>query len=142
MGKCICLSRVSTGVQDLDQQTDQLLAAARSNGYSDEEIIKIEDIESGIKLSEEERYGLTKMKSIINSEQIDRVIVYEISRLGRRPDVLYAVRDFLIKNKVQLQILNPSFLMLKSDGTLDENSNILFYLFSGFAENEMCWILL
>lgn len=137
MGKCICLSRVSTGIQDLDQQTDKLLAAAKSNGYSDDDIIKIEDIESGIKLSEEERNGLTKMKAIINSEPIDRVIVYELSRLGRTPDVLYSVRDFLRKNKVQLQVLNPSFLMLKEDGSFDENSNILFSLFSGLAENEM-----
>ena len=58
MGKCICLSRVSTGIQDLDQQTDKLLAAAKSNGFSDDDIIKIEDIESGIKLSEEERHRI------------------------------------------------------------------------------------
>lgn len=137
MSKCICLSRVSTGIQDLDQQTEKLLLAAKTNGYSDDDIIVIEDTESGIKLSEEERFGLTKMKKIINSGTVDLVIVYELSRLGRRPDVLYAVRDFLIKHKVQLQVLNPAFLMLKKDGTLDENSNILFSLFGSLAENEM-----
>jgi DNA invertase Pin-like site-specific DNA recombinase len=137
MSKCICLSRVSTGIQDLDQQTDRLIEAAKSAGYSDDSIIIIEDVESGIKLSEEERYGLNMLKTEINKGGIDLVIIFELSRLGRRPDVLYSVRDFLIKHKVQLQVLNPAFLMLKQDGTLDENSNILFSLFSGLAENEM-----
>ena len=137
MGNCICLSRVSTGIQDLDQQTDKLIEAAKSNGYTDDSIILIEDTESGIKLSEEERYGLNKLRAEVAKGGVDLVIVFELSRLGRRPDVLYSVRDFLIKNKVQLQVLNPSFLMLKQDGTLDENSNILFSLFGSLAENEM-----
>lgn len=137
MGNCICLSRVSTGIQDLDQQTDKLIEAAKSAGYDDNSIILIEDTESGIKLSEEERYGLNKLRAEVAKGGVDLVIVFELSRLGRRPDVLYSVRDFLIKHKVQLQVLNPAFLMLKQDGTLDENSNILFSLFSGLAENEM-----
>ena len=137
MNKCICLSRVSTGIQDLDQQTDKLLSAAKSNGYNDDDIIVIEDVESGIKLSEEERYGLNKLKSYVNAGGIDIVIVYELSRLGRRPDVLYRIRDFLIQHRVQLQCLNPSFKILNPDGTIDENSSILFSLFGSLAESEM-----
>lgn len=135
-GKAICLSRVSTGIQDLDQQTERLIEAARLNGYNKSDLIIIEDKESAVKLSEEERNGLTRMKTAIKENKVDIVICYELSRISRRPDVVYSIRDFLIQNKVQLQVLNPSFKLLKDDGSFDENSNILFSLFSGLAESE------
>lgn len=135
-GKAICLSRVSTGIQDLDQQTEKLIEAAKLNGYNQEDLIIIEDKESAVKLSEEERNGLTRMKTAIKENKVDIVICYELSRISRRPDVVYSIRDFLIKNQVQLQVLNPSFKLLKDDGSFDENSNILFSLFSGLAESE------
>ena len=55
MSKAIVLSRVSSVGQDLSQQTDEVLREAHKDGYTNRNIIIIEDVESAIKLSEEER---------------------------------------------------------------------------------------
>jgi DNA invertase Pin-like site-specific DNA recombinase len=79
--KAIVLSRVSSSHQDLSQQTDEVLREARKDGYTDRGIIIIENIESAIKLSEEERQGLNKMKDHINKDtSIECVYIYELSR--------------------------------------------------------------
>lgn len=135
--KCILLVRVSTQHQDLDQQRNKVFDAAKADGYSESDIIIIEDKESAIKLSEEERHGLTELKDIINSDSnIDRVYCYELSRISRQAKILYSIRDFLVSKVVNLIVLNPYFQTLKQDGTLDPNSNIFFGIFSSMAENE------
>ena len=136
MGKCILLIRVSTQHQDLSQQTEKVKAEAIKDGFNEKNIIILEDKESAVKLSEEERNGLNKMKWYIEHENICCVYAYEISRISRQPSILYSIRDFLIKHNVQLIILNPYMKMLKDDGTLSETANIFFGIFSSMAENE------
>ena len=64
--KAIVLSRISSLKQDLVQQTDEVLKTVRNDGFKDENIIIIEDKESAIKLSEEERRGLNEIISVFN----------------------------------------------------------------------------
>jgi DNA invertase Pin-like site-specific DNA recombinase len=136
-GKAIVLCRVSTKIQKLDSQREAVLKAVREEGYSEKDIIIIEDIESAVKLSEEERLGLNKMKEHIEADPtINSVFVYELSRLSRRPTVLYNVRDYLASRKINLIVLNPYFRTLKEDGTIDTTSNIVFSMFGSFSENE------
>ena len=49
MKKVIVLSRVSTSHQDLTQQTEEILREVHKDGYTDPNIIIIEDVESAIK---------------------------------------------------------------------------------------------
>jgi len=134
--KAILLVRVSTQHQDLVQQTDKVKAEALKDGFSSDDIIIIEDKESAVKLSEEERNGLNKLKWHVEHDDISTVYVYEISRLSRRPSVVYSIRDYLIKHHVQLIVMNPYMRMLKDDGTLSETANIFFGIFASMAENE------
>lgn len=53
----------------MTQQTDEVLREVYKDGYKDKNIIIIEDKESAIKLSEEERHGLNKMKDHINKDK-------------------------------------------------------------------------
>ena len=106
--KAIILSRVSSNHQTLEQQTEAVLKEVRKDGYTDDNIIIIEDKESAIKLSEEERNGLNRMKEYINNDpSINAVYLYEISRLSRRQTILFNIRDYLIQRKIQLIILQP-----------------------------------
>lgn len=135
--KVICLVRVSTFAQDLEQQKNVVLSECYKLGYDDSNIIVIEDKESAVKLSEEERNGLNKLKEyIISDSSIDCVICYELSRISRRADVLYSIRDFLVSHKVNLVVLNPYFKMLDNEGKFDANSNIFFGIFGAMSENE------
>lgn len=136
MDKCILLIRVSTQHQDLSQQTEKVKEEALKDGYNENNIIILEDKESAVKLSEEERNGLNQLKWHITHDNIKCVYAYEISRISRQPSILYSIRDFLISHNVQLIILNPYMKMLKDDGTLSETANIFFGIFSSMAENE------
>lgn len=137
MKKCCIFSRVSSVHQSAEQQTKELLSEAYKNGYSDDEIISIEWTESAIKLAESERISIQKLYDTIESNPIECVICRELSRIARRPDVLYSVRDFLISHQVQLIITNPYMRLLDEKGKLSQTANIMFSLFSSIAESEM-----
>lgn len=136
--KAIGLIRVSTAVQQLESQSLKVKEAILRDGYLESDVILIEDKESGSKLSEEERSGLNKLKTIINdkSNEVDAVYCYELSRISRKAGVVYSIRDYLIKHSINLICLNPYFRMLKEDGSFDEASNLAFGIFSTLAENE------
>lgn len=139
MSKIIILSRVSTAQQSLDAQTKELKQEATRLGYTEENQIVLEDVESAIKLSEEERIGLQKLKyHIEHDKDIDCVICWEPSRLSRRQTVLYSIRDYLLEHKIQLYILNPYVKLLNNDRTqIDTTASIVFSLFATISENEM-----
>ena len=135
MNKCILFSRVSTLRQDLDQQTNELIDEAKRMGY--DSWSTIEDKESAICLDEYERHGLNELKRLIASEEYNTVICYEISRISRRPKVLYSIRDLLIDKGIQLVILKPYMRLLDNDGKMNQSASIMFSLFSSLSESEM-----
>jgi len=125
--KCIILSRVSTLIQDLVQQTEAVRKQAMADGYED--IVVIEDKESAVKLDEESRLGLTRLKNMILSDPaIKCVYAYELSRIGRRPEVNYNIRNFLQEHRVQLIILSPYMKVFDDDFNIIETSNDMFGL--------------
>lgn len=137
MKKCIIFSRVSTFRQDLVQQTNELIREANNLGYKDSDIIRIEQKESAIKLSIEERKGIQMLYQNIESDSdIDCIIVYEISRLSRQSAMLFELRDYLINHSIQLVCLKP-YMRLLEDGKMSQTASILFSLFSSISESEM-----
>lgn len=134
--KGIALIRVSTDSQDLQQQSDAVINEMIRDGYTKDNIILIEDKESAVLLSEEERQGLTKMKSFIESDKdINSVYVFELSRLSRKPEVLYSIRNYLVEHKIQLVVIKPS-IRLFDNGTISESANMMFAIFGAMAEQE------
>lgn len=136
MSKAIGLIRVSSKKQDLDQQSVKVKEAILNDGFSENDIILIEDKESGYKLSEEERSGINKLKSIIESEQVSSVYVYEISRISRQAKIVFSVRDYLFQRKINLICLNPYFKLLEEDGSQSSTSSIIFGIFASLSEQE------
>lgn len=135
-GKCICFSRVSTEAQDLDQQINVIVEEAHRFGYNDDDIIQISYKESAVLLDEIERKGIQKLKEVIESDNIECVVIYEISRLSRKPKVLYSVRDYLISHHVNLICTKPYMRLLDDDGKMSQTASILFSLFGSLAESE------
>lgn len=138
MSKAIILSRVSTLKQDLQQQTDEVIRFATAEGYKKEDITLIEDKESAVKLDEEHRLGLIELKQKIleNPGLYDCVFAYEISRIGRRAEINYSIRNFLKENKVQLIILKPFIKLFDKGFKIEETANMTFAIFNALAENE------
>lgn len=137
MAKAILLIRVSTQQQDLDQQTKAVMQEAFKEGFTYNDLIIIEEKESAIKLSEEERRGLNRMKAEIATDPtITHVFIYELSRLSRRQLVLFSMRDYLIDKKIQLVCCTPYFKLLEN-GKMSQTANLMFSIFASMAESEM-----
>ena len=95
-----------------------MIKYAESKGYAVDNLVIIEDKESAIKLTEEERNGLNEMKYIINNDKsINAVFIWEISRLGRTEIVLHSIKEWLINNKINLFIFDKQYQLLNEDGT-------------------------
>lgn len=135
--KCILLVRVSTEQQSYDAQMKELHEVALRAGYSEKDITPVAEKESGIKLSEEERAGLNKMKELIETGMYDCVFAWEISRIARRKKILFSILEYLVERKIQLVIKEPYLHLLKSDGTIDEGAETIFTLYAQLAETEM-----
>ena len=135
--KCILLVRVSTEKQSYDAQMKELHEIALKAGYAEKDIVPVAEKESGIKLSEEERAGLNKMKELIETGGFDCVFAWEISRIARRKKILFSILEYLVERKIQLIIKEPFIRLLKSDGNIDEGAETIFTLYAQLAETEM-----
>lgn len=135
--KVLLLVRVSTTQQSYDDQEKDLIDCALKLGYNNSDMIIIAEKESGIKLKEEERKGINEMKDYINKGDVERVIIWELSRLSRRSADLYIIRDYLQVKRVQLTCLKPYFDLFNDDFSINEMANIVFSVFGTISENEM-----
>ena len=83
--------------------------------------------ESAIKLEEEEREGLKELDEELAKGDVDTIYIFELSRLSRRPDLLFKKRKEFLDAKVQLKCLNPSFNLLTPDRTqYDSNASLIW----------------
>lgn len=138
MGKAVIFVRVSTEKQHLESQEAELRRMALYDGFNESDIIYIGKKESGYKLEEDEREGLEELNQLIKKGDIDTTYIWELSRVSRKPKVLYSVRDKLFENRIQLKCLNPQFTLLTNDRTkYDNTANIIFSLFGALAEQEV-----
>jgi DNA invertase Pin-like site-specific DNA recombinase len=113
--KGVLLCRVSTVSQDYERQITELSAYAASQKI---EIVKIfANKVSGAKKNED-RPEILEMIEYVKSSQVDKVLVLEISRLGRNTLEALKVIELLNENKICLYVKNYGI------ETLDENGNI------------------
>lgn len=135
--KAILLVRVSTKKQDFDEQEKQLLSLALSDGYKDSEIIAICEKESGIKLKEEDRRGLNRLKEEISKGGVSCVYAWEVSRIGRKKKVIFSITEYLAERHIQLIIKEPYLKLLNADGTINDGAETVLTLFAQISESEM-----
>lgn len=135
--KCILLVRVSTQKQNFDAQEQELYNLAVADGYKDNNIIPICEKESGIKLSEEERNGLNRLKEEVEKGGITCVYAWEISRIARKKKVIFSIVDFLQVRGIQLIIKEPYIKLLNADGSINEAAETILTLFAQLSESEM-----
>lgn len=144
--KCVLFVRVSTEKQTLDAQSKELREFVIKDGYSPEDIYEIAEKESARKRGridaygrEEDRRGIKKLKELVESDSsINALYVWELSRLGRRQKVIMDLREFCIDHMINIIIKNPSVIrLLDEKGEIDSGADMVFTLFSSWAESEM-----
>jgi len=131
--KVVIFSRVSTQIQDYTRQTDELLEYASKMGYSVERIF--EEKISGAKKNEE-RKELMSMIDFINNNKIEKVLTWELSRIGRCAVQVLQSIELLNKAKVSLFIKNYNLETLNPDGTVNPLSQFMVQILNSVNEME------
>lgn len=131
--KTVIFARVSTNVQDYDRQVNELTVLAKSNGWSVEAVFA-EKI-SGAKANTE-RTELLNMISYVESNHINKVLVTELSRLGRDTLQVLEVIQMLNEKGISLYIQNYNIETLTKDGKVNAMSQFLITILAEVARME------
>jgi DNA invertase Pin-like site-specific DNA recombinase len=134
--KCaVILVRVSTSIQDFEPQIHDLIKYAESKGFS--KIHRIQTKETGL-ADIKNKQGFEELVSFINENpEYNTVFATELSRIGRKQSVLHEIKDWFIKNKIQLYLKDTGYSLLNDDGSVSAAGEIMFTLFGYFAESEI-----
>ena len=131
--KTIIYSRVSTQGQDYSRQIDELQAYAVSHSWIVSAIFS-EKI-SGAKKNNE-RLGLSRMMDYIRAHQVDKVLIWELSRLGRNTIEVLKTIELLNEAKVSLFIKNYNIETLDADGKPNVMAQFLITILAEIARME------
>ena len=131
--KVVIYARVSTSAQDYTRQITELRKYAKKQNY---EIVKefSEKISGGKKI--EERAAIKELLDFVKSNKVEKVLVYECSRLSRRQlDFLYIIEQ-LTEARVSLYILQNGLETLLPDGRPNPIANLCFGIIAEFNNLE------
>lgn len=131
--RVVIFSRVSTQAQDYQRQTEELLEYANKMGYSVEKVF--EEKISGAKKNEE-RKELMSMMAFIKSSQVEKVLTWELSRIGRNAVQVLQTIELLNEAKVSLYIKNYNLETLNTDGTVNPLSQFMVQILNSVNEME------
>ena len=135
MINAVIYSRVSSESerQDTQRQTTELKQYASRMGYNIVEVYEEKD--SGFKKNEQ-RPVFTKMLEDINTNQIDKILVWELSRIGR--SVLNSLQNIQILHdlKVGIYIKNFNLETLNDDKTPNSLSMFMVQILFAVANME------
>lgn len=129
----VIFGRVSTLIQDYDRQINELTAICTQRGWLVRSVFT-EKI-SGAKKNAE-RKELSRMIEYIKTQHIDKVLVTELSRLGRDTLQVLQVIETLNDMKVSLYIQNYNIETLNEDGKVNAMSQFLITILAEIARME------
>ena len=131
--KVVIYARVSTSTQDYTRQITELKNYAWKQNYK---IVKefSEKISGGKKI--EERAAIKELLDFVKSNNVEKVLIYECSRLSRRQlDFLYIIEQ-LTEARVSLYILQNGLETLLPDGRPNPIANLCFGIIAEFNNLE------
>ena len=113
MKRVVIYARVSTAIQDYDRQIDELKDYANRMNY---QVVKVfcEKVSGAKKVAE--RNALSELLYYVEAHHIDKVLIYECSRLSRRIVDFLQVIERLTEKGISLYILQNGLETLQSDG--------------------------
>lgn len=129
----VIFGRVSTMIQDYDRQVNELTEISKQNNWNVRSVFT-EKISGAKKNSE--RKELNNMVEYIKKNHIDKVLVTELSRLGRDTLQVLQVIEILNDLKVSLYIQNYNIETLNKDGEVNAMSQFLITILAEIARME------
>jgi DNA invertase Pin-like site-specific DNA recombinase len=131
--RVIIFSRVSTSIQDNQRQIDELREYSQKMNF---EVIKVfeEKISGGKK--NEERPILLEMIQFVKDNQIDKVLCWELSRLGRNTIEVLKTIELLNENCISLFIKNYNIETLNEKCEINPLSQFMIQILTSVSQME------
>ena len=131
--KVVLYARVSTSAQDYTRQITELRRYAKKQNY---EIVKefSEKISGGKKI--EERAAIKELLDFVHFNKVEKVLVYECSRISRRQLDFLSIVEQLTEAGVSLYILQQGLETLLPDGKPNPIANLCFGIIAEFNNLE------
>lgn len=135
MEKVVLFCRVSSTSdrQNYDRQINDLTQLANSRNYKVEAVFA--EKVSGV-TKNHDRPELMKMVEYVNRNHIDKVLVTELSRLGRDPLQILQTIEILNQNKISLFIQNYNIETLTTEKEINPMSQFLVTILAEIARME------
>jgi DNA invertase Pin-like site-specific DNA recombinase len=131
--KVVIYSRVSTITQDYKRQTEELKEYSQKMGF---QVIKtFEEKISGGK-NNEERPKLMEMINFIKENKIDKVLCWELSRIGRNTIEVLKTIKLLNDNCISLFIKNYNIETLNDKCEVNPLSQFMIQILTSVSEME------
>ena len=131
--KVVLFARVSTNIQDYDRQINELTGLAKRNGWKI--AASFSEKVSGAKKNNE-RTELLRMVEYVEANHINKVVVTELSRLGRDTLQVLEVIEMLNAKGISLYIQNYNIETLTDDGKVNPMSQFLITILAEVARME------
>lgn len=133
MTRVVIYARVSTNSQDYERQISDLREYAKKMDYV---VVKefSEKISGAKKVAEREQ--LSELLSYVEANNIDKVLIYECSRLSRRIVDFLQVIEQLTDKGISLFILQNSLETLQADGKPNPIAQLVLGMIAQFNSME------
>jgi DNA invertase Pin-like site-specific DNA recombinase len=131
--RVVIFSRVSTSIQDNQRQIDELTEYSQKMNFN---VIKVfeEKISGGKK--NEERPILLEMIQFVKENQIDKVLCWELSRLGRNTIEVLKTIELLNDNCISLFIKNYNIETLNEKCEINPLSQFMIQILTSVSQME------
>ena len=131
--RAVIYARVSTNGQDYERQLDELRSYAARMDY--EGVKEFSEKVSGAK-KVEEREALSDLLGYVGEHKVDKVLIYECSRLSRRAVDFLAVIEQLSEQGVSVVILQNGLETLQPDGNPNPIAQLVLGILAQFNSME------
>ncbi len=131
--KVVIYARVSTLAQEYDRQIDELKDYAKHMNY---QVVKVfsEKISGAKKIAD--RNALSELLDYVRNNKVDKVLIYECSRLSRRIVDFLQVIEELNELKVSLYIHQNGLETLLQDGSINPIASLVLGIIAQFNSME------
>jgi DNA invertase Pin-like site-specific DNA recombinase len=133
MKKVVIYTRVSTQGQEYERQLAELRDYASRMNY--EVVEEFSEKVSGAKRVEE-REALMSLLRYVEANKVDKVLIYECSRLSRRAIDFLTVIEHLSSLKVSVYILQNGLETLMEDGSVNPIASLVLGIIGQFNSLE------
>ena len=133
MKKVVIYTRVSTQGQEYERQLAELRDYAARMNY--EVVEEFSEKVSGAKRVEE-REALMSLLRYVEAHKVDKVLIYECSRLSRRAVDFLTVIEHLSSLKVSVYILQNGLETLMEDGSVNPIASLVLGIIGQFNSLE------